>query len=167
MLLARNADVSQRAASVRDALEQIGARREAEGKKRAAPAAKLRKSAAAASPDLTELLRNVGPDEVRDALRAAGWELAALRELRHYLDEILDKSLQHAPQLEAHTLLEETILLPDAVKSTVLEIAIYAVERDGRVDPNDYHWRLLVLRAKAMFAFEASAAGRLPLAREH
>jgi hypothetical protein len=38
MLLARNADVSQRAASVRDALEQIGARREAEGKKRAAPA---------------------------------------------------------------------------------------------------------------------------------
>jgi hypothetical protein len=103
MLLARNADVSQRAASVRDALEQIGARREAEGKKRAAPAAKSRKSAAAASPDLTELLRNVGPDEVRDALRAAGWEPAALRELRHYLDEILDKSLQPAPQVEAHT----------------------------------------------------------------
>ena len=102
MLLARNADVSQRAASVRDALQQIGARREAEGKKRAAPAAKSRKSAAA-SPDLTELLRNVGPDEVRDALRAADWEPAALRELRDYIDEMLDKSLQHAPQLEAHT----------------------------------------------------------------
>jgi hypothetical protein len=67
MLLARNADVSQRAASVRDALEQIAAKREAEGKKRAAPPAKSTKSAAA-SPDLTELLRNVGPDEVRDAL---------------------------------------------------------------------------------------------------
>jgi hypothetical protein len=62
--------------------------------------------------------------------------------------------------------LEETIPLPDAVKSMLLEIAIYAVERDGRVDPNDYHWRLLVLRAKAMFQFEASAAGGLPLARE-
>ena len=102
MLLARNADVSQRAASVRDALEQIAAKREAEGKKRAAPAARSRKSAAAASPALTELLRNVGPDEVRDALRAAGWEPAALRELRHYIDEILDKALQHAPQAEAH-----------------------------------------------------------------
>ena len=101
MLLARNADVSQRAASVRDALEQIAAKREAEGKKRAAPAARSRKSAAAASPALTEL-RNVGPDEVRDALRAAGWEPSALRELRHYIDEILDKSQQHAPQLEAH-----------------------------------------------------------------
>jgi hypothetical protein len=102
MLLARNADVSQRAASVRDALEQIGAKREAQGRKRAAPAAKSRKSAAPASPDLTELLRNVGPDEVRDALRAAGWEPSALRELRRYVDEILDESQQHAPQLEAH-----------------------------------------------------------------
>jgi hypothetical protein len=86
---ARNIDVSQRAASVRDALERIGAKREAEGKKRAAPAAKSTKSAktAAASADLTELLRNVGPDEVRDALRAADWEPAALRELRQYIDE--------------------------------------------------------------------------------
>jgi hypothetical protein len=67
MLLARNIDVSQRAARVRDALERIGAKREAEGKKRAAPAAKSPKTAAAALADLTELLRNVGPDEVRDA----------------------------------------------------------------------------------------------------
>jgi hypothetical protein len=90
-----------------DALEQIGAKREAEGRKRAAPAAKSTKSAktaaaASASADLTELLRNVGPDEVRDALRAAGWEPAALRELRQYIDEILDKSPQDAVQLEAH-----------------------------------------------------------------
>lgn len=94
MLLARHPDVSQRAASVRHALEQIAAKREAEGKKRAAPPAKSTKSAAA-SPDLTELLRNVGPDELRDALRAADWEPAALRELRDYIDEMLDKSLQH------------------------------------------------------------------------
>jgi hypothetical protein len=90
------------AASVRHALEQIAAKREAEGKKRAAPPAKSTKSAAA-SPDLTELLRNVGPDELRDALRAADWEPAALRELRDYIDEMLDKSLQHASQREAHT----------------------------------------------------------------
>jgi hypothetical protein len=45
---------------------------------------------------------------------------------------------------------EETILLSDAGKSLALEIVIYAVERDGRVDHNYYKWRLLVLRAKAM-----------------
>ena len=36
---------------------------------------------------------------------------------------------------------------PDAVKSMLMDIAIYVVERDGRVDPNDYNWRLMVLRA--------------------
>ena len=102
MLLARNSELSQRAASVRDALEQIAAKREAEGKKRAAPPAKSTKSAGA-SQDLTELLRNVGPDELRDALRAADWEPAALRELRDRIDEMLDKSLQHDSQREAHT----------------------------------------------------------------
>jgi len=101
MLLARNPDVSQRAASVRDALEQIAAKREAEGKKRVAPRAKSTTSAAA-SPDLTELLRNVGPDELRDALRAADWEPAALRALRDYIDEMLDKSPQHASERESH-----------------------------------------------------------------
>ena len=60
---------------------------------------------------------------------------------------------------------EATILLPDAVKSMLLDIAIYVVERDGRVDPNDDNWMLLVLRAKAMFVFEAEAAGLLPVAR--
>jgi hypothetical protein len=48
-------------------------------------------------------LRNVGPDEVRDALRAADWGPAALRALRDYINEMLDKSLQHASQWEAHT----------------------------------------------------------------
>jgi hypothetical protein len=57
---------------------------------------------------------------------------------------------------------EKTILLPDAVKSIMLDIAIYVVERDGVVDPKDDNWMLLVLRAKAMFVFEASAAGLLP-----
>jgi hypothetical protein len=46
------------------------------------------------------------------------------------------------------------------------DITIYVVERDGRVDPKDYNWMLLVLRAKAMFEFEASAGGLLPIARK-
>ena len=82
-------------------MEQIAAKRAAEGKKRAAPQAKSTKSAGA-SQDLTELLRNVDPDELRDALRAADWEPAALRALRDYIDEMLDKSPQHASQREAH-----------------------------------------------------------------
>jgi len=61
---------------------------------------------------------------------------------------------------------EKTILLPEAVKNILLDIAIYVVERDGMVDPKDDNWMLLVLRAKAMFVFEASAAGLLPVARE-
>jgi hypothetical protein len=40
---------------------------------------------------------------VRDALRAAGWEPPALRELRQYIDEILDESPHDAVPLEAHT----------------------------------------------------------------
>jgi hypothetical protein len=89
MLLARHADVSQRAASVRHALEQIAAKREAEGKKRAAPPAKSTKSAAA-SPDLTELLRNVGPDELRDALRR---DMAR----RHWSVSRSTRSRRHVP----------------------------------------------------------------------
>jgi ParB family chromosome partitioning protein len=61
---------------------------------------------------------------------------------------------------------EETILLPDRMKSMLMDIAIYAVEREGRVDPNDSKWRLLVLQARAMLEFKASATGLLPVARE-
>jgi hypothetical protein len=55
---------------------------------------------------------------------------------------------------------------PDAVKSMLMDIAIYVIERDGRVDPNDYSWRLLVLRAKATLEFKASASKLFPVARE-
>jgi len=48
----------------------------------------------------------------------------------------------------------------------LMNIAIYVVERDGRVDPNDYNWRLLVLQAKAMLEFKALTSGLLPVARE-
>jgi hypothetical protein len=61
---------------------------------------------------------------------------------------------------------EETILLPDAMKSMLMDIAIYVVERDGRVNPNDSKWRLLVLRARAMLEFKASVTGLLPVAQE-
>ena len=55
---------------------------------------------------------------------------------------------------------------PDEVKSMLMDIAIYAVKRDGKVHPNDYNWRLRVLRAKAMLEFKARDSGLLPVARE-
>jgi hypothetical protein len=45
---------------------------------------------------------------------------------------------------------EESILRRDEVKNMLWDIALYVVERDGRVDPNDDEWMLLVGRAKAM-----------------
>jgi hypothetical protein len=61
---------------------------------------------------------------------------------------------------------QETIQLPDEMKRMLLDIGIYVIARDGSVDPNDDEWRLLVLRAKAMFVFLASEAGLLPIDRE-
>jgi hypothetical protein len=55
----------------------------------AAPPAKSTKSAAA-SPDLTELLRNVGPDELRDALRR---DMAR----RHWSVSRSTRSRRHVP----------------------------------------------------------------------
>jgi hypothetical protein len=46
----------------------------------------------------------------------------------------------------------------------LLKIVSYVLERDGRVDPNDNEWMLLVGRAKRMF--EALALGLVPIARE-
>ena len=46
----------------------------------------------------------------------------------------------------------------------LLKIVSYVLERDGRVDPNDNEWMLLVGRAKLMF--KALASGLVPIARE-
>ena len=39
------------------------------------------------------------------------------------------------------------------------EIVPYVLKRDGRVDPNDKDWMLLVGRAKALIQAVAAAAG--------
>jgi hypothetical protein len=46
----------------------------------------------------------------------------------------------------------------------LLKIVSYVLERDGRVDPNDNEWMLLVGRAKLMF--KALMSGLVPIARE-
>jgi Protein of unknown function (DUF3102) len=133
---------------------------------------KARQKSKKSKPDLEGLLHDFAVDELHTALEGARWDAEKLTALAHYCIAAIKGgssekcSKGEGPTAPEQVQLEETIPLPDAVKSMLLEIAIYAVGRDGRVDPNDYHWRLLVLRAKAMFAFEASAAGRLPLARE-
>jgi hypothetical protein len=113
MLLARYPDVSQSSASIADALEKIAAQREAEGKKRKSPANKKTpkpKPRQGATPDLTEMMRNVGPDEVRVALR--DWNPADLRELRRYIDEMLGDAPE--PPVEAGPANEDVRLPPVA-----------------------------------------------------
>jgi hypothetical protein len=123
------------------------------------------------------LLHDLAADELHTALEAAGWDAEKLTALVHCIKrEKATGPLQggssknctkgEGPTAPEQVQPEETILLPDAVKSILLEIANYAVERDGKLHPNDGKWRLLVLRAKAMFAFEASAAELLPVARD-
>jgi Protein of unknown function (DUF3102) len=126
------------------------------------PGPKTRQKPKKSKPDLEGLLHDLAVDELHIALEGARWHAQKLTALAHYIQGGSSEkcSKGEGPTAPEQVQLEETILPPDAVKSILLEIAIYAVERDGRVDPNDYHWRLLVLRAKAMFAFEASAAGR-------
>ena len=55
---------------------------------------------------------------------------------------------------------------PNELNSILMDIAIYVVERDGRVEPNDYNWRLLVLRAKVMLESKALATGFSPTSSE-
>jgi hypothetical protein len=42
------------------------------------------------------------------------------------------------------------------------EIAFYVLRRDGRIDPNNDEWRLLVGRAEASLEAVATAAGLVP-----
>ena len=57
---------------------------------------------------------------------------------------------------------QETILIAEDWNKIMWEIVSYVLKRDGRVDPNDNEWMLLVGRAKALVEAVASAAGLLP-----
>ena len=84
-------EIGQRAAdfSIRSALRLIQSDGEPAkfGSQRNAVPKQSSAAKKAATPDLTEMMCNVGPDEVRVALR--DWSAADLRELRRYIDEML------------------------------------------------------------------------------
>ena len=83
-----------------------------------------------------------------------------------YLEKRVNADGQSIPKCTKGEAPEQVQPEPDAVKSMLMDIAIYAIERDGRVDPNDCSWRLLVLRAKATLEFKASASKLFLVARE-
>jgi hypothetical protein len=74
MLLARYPDLSQHAASIRDALRKIAEKQKAEGTART-------RTPRTPKPDLTSQLQNMAPNEVRATLTARGRErgIAILR----------------------------------------------------------------------------------------
>jgi hypothetical protein len=133
------------------------------------PGPKTRQPPRKSRPDLERLLHDLAADELLAALEAARWDAEKLTDLAQKATAAVQGgSSEKCTKGEAPEQVqpEETILLPDAMGSMLMDIAIYVVERDGRVDPNDSKWRLLVLRARAMFEFRASATGVLPVARE-
>jgi hypothetical protein len=120
MLLAQHQDISQHAASIRDALKQIAAKREAEGKKRKSPnkpptpsapsvAASAEPKGEAQSseapplapeptmsvPDLKGVLE-CDPDKVLVALVEAKWDVAALRKLADNIQRLTNQMEQLA-----------------------------------------------------------------------
>jgi hypothetical protein len=57
---------------------------------------------------------------------------------------------------------DQETLIAEEWNKTLWEIAFYVLQRDGRVDPNNDEWRLLVGRAQASFEALATAAGLAP-----
>jgi hypothetical protein len=110
-------DLSQSSASIADALKKIAAKRKADGTKRKSPKPRSKPARAAederrdddqlpnnvgsAAPDLTEHLRNVGPDEVLVALKDADWTRDDLRQLRRGIDEMLGDAPEPSAEAEA------------------------------------------------------------------
>jgi hypothetical protein len=64
-------------------------------------------------------------------------------------------------EAEGFTALDQETLIAEEWNKMLWEIAFYVLKRDGRVDPDNDEWRLLVGRAKASFEAVASAAGLL------
>ena len=133
------------------------------------PGPKTRQQPKESKPDLEGLLHDLAADELLTALEAARWDAEKLTALAHCIKRakatvaVQGGSSKKCTKGEAP---EQVQPEPDAVKSMLMDIAIYAVERDGKVDSSDYDWRLLVLRAKAMLEFKALSSGLLPVARE-
>jgi hypothetical protein len=123
-------DLSQSSASIADALKKIAAKRKADGTKRKSPKPRSKPAHSkaapederqhddqpsnneplAAAPDLTEHLRNVGPDEVLVALKDADWSRDDLRQLRRGIDEMLGDAPE--PPVEAEPANEDVPVPP-------------------------------------------------------
>jgi hypothetical protein len=127
------------------------------------PVPKTRQQPKKSKPDLEGLLHDLAADELLTALEAARWDTEKLTALAHCIVAVQGGSSKKCTKGEAP---EQVQPEPDALNSILMDIAIYVVEREGRVDPNDFNWRLLVLRAKAMLEFKAAATWLLPVARE-
>ena len=128
------------------------------------PGPKTRQQPKKSKPDLEGLLHDLPADELLTALEAARWDAEKLTALAHCIKRAkATVAVQSDPSKKCTP--EQVQPEPDALKSMLMDIAIYVVERDGRVDPNDYNWRLLVLQAKAMLEFKALTSGLLPVAR--
>jgi hypothetical protein len=54
---------------------------------------------------------------------------------------------------------DQETLIAEEWNKMLWEIAFYVLQKDGRLDPNNDEWRLLVGRARASFKAVASAAG--------
>jgi hypothetical protein len=127
MLLAdpKYRDLSQSSASIAQALRKIAAKRKAEGTQRKSPKPRAKtvqsktevehqdndqppNNDGSAAPDLTEHLRNVGPDEVLVALEDADWSRDDLRQLRRGIDEMLGDAPE--PLVEAEPANEDVRL---------------------------------------------------------
>jgi hypothetical protein len=133
------------------------------------PGPETRQQPKKSKPDLVGLLHNLAADELLTALEAARWDAERLTALAHCIKRVKATVAVEGGSSKKCTTGEAPEQVqpePDAVKRMLMEIAIYVVQRDGRVDPNDYDWRLLVLRAKATLEFEASAGKLFPVARE-
>ena len=142
----------QRAAdlSIRGALREIK------------PGQKTRQQPKKSKPDLERLLHDLDADELLAALEAARWDADKLTAFAHCIVAVQGGSSKKCTNGKVP---EQVRPEPDELNSILMDIAIYVVERDGKVDPNDQNWRLLVLRAKAMLEFKASAT-LLPVGRE-
>jgi hypothetical protein len=110
------------------------------------------------------------PEAVDEVIeRAKSGERQTCAEIKRNIDEVKRVKATAAankPQRtkgEAPTAPDQkTIEIPEELSKMMWEIAVYALVRNGKVDPNEDQWMLLIGRAKASFEVLARAAGALP-----
>jgi len=118
------------------------------------PGQKTRQQPKKSKPDLEGLLHDLAADELLAALEAARWDADKLTAFAHCITRAKEVQGGFSKKCTKGEAPEQVQPEPDAVKSILMDIAIYVVERDGRVEPNDYNWR--------GFRQQARSPSRLP-----